>query len=119
MNTEVVYGVFKRYVSDGEGSELPEKFEDLPERDRQNIEALYREFVLAWVDNEFKAALRDQDRMTTSARVLILAFKVKKDSGVDALRMSIADFVMQLVEHPCIEEARVLMDMLKEAAEGE
>ena len=119
MNTEVVYGIFKRYVSDGQGSELPEKFEDLPERDQQNITALYKEFVLAWVDNEFKAALCDQDRMTTSARVLILAFKAKKDNAINALKFSIADFVMQLVEHPCIEEARVLMDMLKEAAKGE
>lgn len=117
MNTEVVYGIFKRYVSDGEGSELPEKFEDLPERDRQNIEALYREFIIAWVDNEFKAALLDEGRMNAAARTLIRAFKVQNLGGVGSLRFSMADFVMQMVNHPCIEEARQMMEKVKAAVQ--
>jgi len=118
MNTELVYGIFKRYVSDGSGSELPEKFEDLPERDRQNIEGLYKEFILAWVDNEFKAALHDEGRVNAAARVLIMAFKVQNLGGVEPLRFSMADFVMQLVNHPCIEEARQMIEKVKAGGEG-
>lgn len=117
MNTEVVYGIFKRYVSDSSGSELPEKFEDLPERDRQNIEGLYREFILAWVDNEFKAALHDEDKVNAAARMLIMAFKVKKLEAVEALRFSMADFVMKLVNHPYISESRELMEKVRAAVE--
>lgn len=100
MNTEVVYGIFKRYVSDGEGSELPEKFEDLPERDRQNIEGLYREFILAWVDNEFKAALHDEDKVNDAARVLVLAFNPRQDTAIESLRMCIGTFVLRASGSP-------------------
>jgi len=122
MNTEVVYGIFKRYVSDGEGAELPEKFEDLPERDRQNIEGLYKEFILAWVDNEFKTALLDEELVRKAAAKLVMAFKLHNLGAVESLRYSMGDFVLQLVNRPCIDMAeqisKEVKDAVKEAMEN-
>jgi hypothetical protein len=117
MNTELVYGIFKRYVSDGSGSELPEKFEDLPERDRQNIEGLYKEFILAWVDNEFKAALKDEERVQDAARMLVLAFKSKQDTAIESLRMCICTFVLCASDHPCVEEGRKMAAEIRKTFE--
>lgn len=122
MNTELVYGILKRYVSDGSGSELPEKFEDLPERDRQNIECLYKEFILAWVDNEFKTALEDEEGVNEAARVLILSFKSKsfkskQDPAIESLRMCIGAFVLRASDHPCVEEGKKMAAEIRKTFE--
>jgi len=114
MNTELVYGIFKRYVSDGSGSELPEKFEDLPERDRQNIECLYKEFILAWVDNEFKTALEGEEGVNEAARVLILS---KQDPAIESLRMCIGTFVLRASDHPCVEEGKKMAAEIRKTFE--
>lgn len=118
MNTEVVYGIFRRFVSNDEGDELPDKFEDLPERDRQNIESLYREFIPALVDNEFKDSLLDDGRLDDAARILVLAFKTKHDNAIESLRMCIGAFVLSASDHPCVEQGRKMAEEIIKTLEG-
>lgn len=106
------YQIFKKYVSDGSGAELPEKFEDLPDRDKENIQSLYREFILHWVDHEFKAALSDDDRVKRAATTLVYAFKTQKDGAVESLRMAIGTFVLNVSDHPAVGEGKKLADKI-------
>ena len=117
MNT--VYEIFKKYVSDGSGAELPEKFEDLPDRDKENIQALYGEFILHWVDHEFMAALSDDDRVHLAASTLVYGFKTQKGGAIESLRMAIGTFVLDASGHPAVGEGKKsadkIIETLKEA----
>lgn len=112
---ETVYKIFKKYVSDGSGAELPEKFEDLPERDRENIQALYKEFIIHWVDHDFKSALEDDELVKKAASTLVHAFKTQGDNAIESLRVTIGYFVLAVSEHPAVDEGKKLAEKIMEA----
>lgn len=117
MNMQKIYSVFKCHIPSINGGELPEKFEDLPESDQHDIRDLYRAFILHWVDNEFKAALHDDERVQEAARMLVLAFKAKQDTAIESLKMCIGTFVLRASDHPCVEEGKKMAAEIRKTFE--
>jgi len=101
---QAIYSVFKCHIPSIRGVELPEKFEDLSESDQHDIRDLYRQFILHWVDHEFKAALSDDDRVYQAASTLVYGFKTQKYGTIESLRMAIGTFVLNASDHPAVGE---------------
>jgi len=114
MTSEHYHDIMKRYMFHPDGGPWPEPMEEDMKR---NFDLLYKEIVLHWVDNEFKQAATEDERVQAAANALA----VSSDAGgstMDNVKTLIRYFVLELTRQHRQDVVDAYYEEVKSTLEG-